>query len=478
MSTYECDVAVIGAGVVGCSIAAQLSHESHAVLVLERRLDVAEETSKSNTGVADSGWECEPGSLEAELVTRSSSKWEEISERLDVPFRRCGGLSIARSDAELDALDSIIAAAQANGVRATRVDADEAQRIAPYVTPEVRGAVDVPDEGVIDSVRLTLGYAELAARNGVKFLFDAPVVDATLKGDLIDEVWTPTARIRPRFVVNAAGLGADSVSRLLGGEEFVVWPRRGEYLIVDREFGRQFTRLITQLPSAETRGVMVVPATHGAVLLGPTAADAHDKEDRSTHVDVLERVLAECQRLVPEVRREHVIKSFTGLRPASDRTYRIEHSGSRRNLIQACGIRSTGVSASPAIGKYVRELLRDAGLAHRPSRDAVDRVKRQLRLSESADFKEVAREPYGRTVVCACEKVTALEVHDAFRSAVPARSISGVAKRTRATWGRCQGAACLSGICFIASLYLGGLPWALPWSGSGSTLGVAEAVNA
>jgi glycerol-3-phosphate dehydrogenase len=470
---FDVDVAVVGAGVIGCAIAARLSAYDLRVCVLERGHDVAEGTSKANTGVADSGWECEPGTLEATLVKRSSQSWDDVCDRLDVPFKRCGALSLAFSGDDERELDSVVAAAAANEVRASRVGAEEVRRMAPYVGPGVVGAVQVPDEGVIDSIRLTLGYAELAALNGTTFHFDSPVLAAEVRERVVRALHTPGGSIRPRFVVNAAGLGADLVSRLLGAEEFDIWPRRGEYLLADRELSRTIDMVITQLPNAHTRGVMVVPSTHGSVLLGPTADDHDDKTDRSTHADVLDRVFEQTQRLVPGISRAHVIKTFTGLRPAADRTYRVERSGEVTNLVQACAIRSTGVSASYATGGYVADILGDCGLPLRPHPRAVERLPRRLRLRE-AGGEELAREPLGRTVVCACEKVTALEIHDALSSAVPARSVAGIAKRTRATWGRCQGGACMSGVSFIASQYRDGPGWSIEMGEPGSTLGVGE----
>lgn len=475
MSALDVDVLIVGAGVVGCSIAARLSQDALTIAVVERRYDVVDETSKSNTGVADCGWECEPGTLEAELIARSNPRWEEISERFDAPFRRCGGLSVARTPEEVSRVDGIVAAAHANGVRARRLTGDEARELVPCIGPDVLAAIDVPDEGVFDSIRLTLGYAELAARNGVRFFCGAPVVAADVRDGRVREVHTPTWRFRPRYVVNAAGLGADSVSRILGGEDFRVWPRRGEYLLADREDGAGIPRVITQPPNPHTRGVMVVPSTHGSVLLGPTADDDEDKSDRSTHSDVLDEVWRQCVALVPALADAGVIKSFAGLRPASDRTYRVEGSERVANLVQACGVRSTGVSSSPAMGDHVREVLSELGLACRPRSDALDRIPRRLRLADALDCEALAARPLGRTVVCACEKVTALEIHEACRGPVPARSIAGIAKRTRATWGRCQGSACLSGVSFIASLYGAGEAWSLPVSEPGATLGVGPA---
>ncbi len=474
MEVIDLDVAIVGAGVVGCSVAARLSLDRLSVAVFERRHDVAEETSKANTGVTDSGWECQPGTLEAKLVRESSPRWEEVADRLDVLFNRCGGLCLARSGNEVPGLQEVHETATRNGVRTRVLSKAQTLKYAPYVSPTVRGAVDVPDEGIVDPIRLTLGYAELAATNGVRFFFNEPVVGALVRAGMVEELRTPHRRVRPRFVVNASGLGADTVSRLLGAEEFAVWPRRGEYLLMDREVGQRIDHVITQLPTEHTRGVMVVPSTHGSLLLGPTALDATDKTDRSTTGDVLDRVLAECRTLVPDLPSSQVIKSYAGLRPASDRTYRVEQSALVSNLVHACGIRSTGISSSPAVGGYVHELLVDAGLQTRADASAVERIPRLPRLADADMSAELDRDPLGRTVICACEKVTALEIHNALRAAVPARSIGGVAKRTRATWGRCQGAACLSGVAFITSLYLDQPAWRIPWGDPGATLGVDE----
>jgi glycerol-3-phosphate dehydrogenase len=477
-TTLDVDVAIVGAGVIGCSIAARLSMERLRVAVLDRRHDVADETSKSNTGVADCGWECEPGSLESKLILASSPRWEELCDQLDVPFRRCGGLCLARSQEELAGLEQIAESAKRNGARADVLSADQARALAPCIATDVLGALDVPYEGVIDSIALTLGYAELAARNGVMFHFGAPVIGARRRGESVVELHTPRLTVRPEWIVNAAGLGADNVSRVLGAEDFRVWPRRGEYLIVDREFARHIPRVITRLPNEHTRGVMVVPSTHGSVLLGPTADDAEDKLDRSTHDDVLGRVWRECCALVPALLDAPVIKSYAGLRPASDRTYRIERSERVANLIQACGIRSTGVSASPGVGAFVRELLIDAGLVCHADARAVDRIPKRRRIATALMEEGAVEDPLACTIVCACEKVTAREIHDAMGGPLPARSLAGVAKRTRATWGRCQGSACLSGVSSIASTYLDGEAWQIPVSEPAATLGVALATHA
>ena len=474
----EVDVLIIGAGVVGTAIACRLGRLNATVAVIDRRHDVAEETSKSNSGITASGWSLAAGGLEAELVCASSRRWEDICGRLGVPFRRCGTVAIARTQREAERIPELVRNAEANGVEARALTAEQVVRAVPNATAQSTGGIDIPAEGVIDSIRLSIGYAELAARNGVRFFLGEPLLDAITAGPEVVEVRTPGTVLRPRFVVNAAGLGADEVSRILGGEDFQIIARRGEFLLMDREFGRRVPRILTMMPTERSHGIMVIPTAHGTCLLGPTADDTDNKRDRSTSHGVLRRILRECRTIMPEIDERHVIKSYAGLRPHSDRTYRIEPSATMRNLIQVAGIRSTGVSASPGIADYVLMLLQQAGLAAAPKAAAIHSLDTAPPLPRPLDREQAAAVPFGRTVVCACEQVTAEQIYRAMSSALPARSISGIAKRTHATWGSCQGAACLPGVSFIAARYLGGQPWEVPYGEPESTLGVAGARHA
>lgn len=470
----EVDVAVIGGGVVGCSIAASVSRTNCSVALLEASHDVATGTSSANSGVTSTGWAMSADSLEARLVRSSNSRWEDLSRRLRVPFRRCGRLILAVEEDEAARIDPLLERAASNEVDVRRLDPAAIGEIAPYANADAVAAIHIPGDGVVDSMRLTIAFAELAVSNGAKVLREAPVIGAEAEGPTTT-LLTPTHRVTARFVVNAAGLGADRVSRILGCEVLGVTPRRGEWLLLDREFGRDVPMILAQLPTERTHGMMVLPTAHGSVLLGPTAEDIEDPDDRSTSAEVLEEVLAACRRLMPGIDDRYVTKSFAGIRAHATPTYLVERSELAPNVVQAIGIRSSGISSSPAMGEHVLGLLMDAGLDADRSVDAVDELNQPLpyRLGDDGGWED--RGPADRTVICACEKVTAQELHDAFTSPVPATSISGAARRTHATWGRCQGSACLSGVCLIASQYMDCRAWEIPLGDAGSTIGVGVA---
>ncbi len=471
----DTDVLVIGAGVVGTAIALRLSRLAASVAVIERRHDVGDSTSKSNSGMTASGWTLPPDSLEGRLVIASSPRWEDLSARLGVEFRRCGVVSLCRDEQDLSQAERLIDNAQRGGVEARLVEGSELAAVAPHANPALKAGVYVPGEGVIDSVKLPVAYAKLAALNGVRFFLEEPATGADSDGRMITEVLTPRHRFRPRFVVNSAGLGADQVSRLLGTEDFAVGPRRGQWLLLDRDFGARVPLVLTGMPNERTHGVMVIPTAHGSVMLGPTAEDIDDKEDRGTDSGTIAAVLAECRTLMPDIDERYVIKTFAGVRSHSVPTYRIERSALADNLVTVAGIRSTGVSGSPCIADYVAELLIEAGLPAKEKARFIDRLEDPPPLRMSRDCAASAQDPLGRTVVCTCEKVTAAEIHRALAEPMAARSITGIARRTHATWGRCQGSACLSGVTFIASLYLGKQAWELPVGEPSATLGVAPA---
>src|SRR5713226_121846 len=348
-SDSEVDVTVIGGGVVGTAIAFRLSQTTAKVCLVEQADDLAEGASKGNSGIAECGYDTAPGSLETRLIRASNPRWEELSRRLDVPFKRMGSLCTAITDEQAGRLPHLMEVAQANGVTAELVSADEARRLEPLISEECRGALFLPEEGIIDPLRLTFGYAELAALNGAQVWLSAPVTGFGRVDGRLSAVMTPRGTIATRYVVNAAGVQADTMSALAGGEVFRMWPRKGQFWILDRDFGARMRHLVVAVPTPTTRGVLVVPTTHGSVLLGPTAEDLEDRYDRATASDALQAVFEKARALVPSVSLDFAIKTFAGARPASDPVYRIKRDPMVPNLVHAAAIRSTGVSSSPAV---------------------------------------------------------------------------------------------------------------------------------
>jgi len=470
------DVAIVGGGVVGCAIARELSFTGARVVLLEAAHDLCEGASKGNTGITTSGADCTPGTLEARLVRESSPGWEELCATLDTPFRRIGTLAVAMTEEERDRLPALVAEAGENGAPAEIVTGEQARALEPLISEDAVAALHFPQDGIIDSIRLTIGYAELAARNGVRVLRGCPVTGFEVAEGRVVAVRTPAGTLWTGAVVNAAGVEADTISRLAGGEEFRCWPRQGQYWLLDRELGQRFQAVVGGVPTEVTRGIYCVPTTNQSLLLGPTAVDHDDRRLKAVDAETLDAVFAAAQRLVPSVRREYAIKTFAANRPASDPVYRVAVDSRIENLVHAAGIRSTGVSSSPATARMVRGLLAGLGLpVDEDRRDALRALEPIPRLLGHPEPEQLfALDPRYGQVVCACEQVTAAEIAAAHEMAVPARSLEGVRKRTRATGGRCQGALCMAGVSFLHSLHHNGPPWRVPVSEPDATLGVEQ----
>ncbi|HTM86215.1 MAG TPA: FAD-dependent oxidoreductase [Mycobacterium sp.] len=467
MSTQHYDIAVIGAGVIGAAIAAELSRHAVRVVWFEAAHDVAEGASKANSAIACSGYDMPAGSLESQLILESSPDWENLCRALDVPFRRIGALSLAFDDEDSESLKQLAAQAAEIGVEAEFLSGAALRREARTAAPTAVQALHVPAEGIIDPIRLTIGLAKLAVANGVELRRTTPATGFWhhASGE-ISHVVTPTGAVSVGAVVNAAGVNADRITDAADAEPFTMWPRKGQFLLLDRAVGHLVPKIMCTAPTPHTRGIYAVPTTNRTVLVGPTAVDGVDRADKTTDADTLESVWERAQRLLPDIERRYVTKAFSGLRPASDTTYRLEVSPKVPNLVHAAGIRSTGVSSAPAVARYVGDLINRNIVALKPKPDAKTAIPALPRLAESSTddaalsfaCRPSAAPDEHPMVVCACEHVTAAEIAAECRGPVPATSLDGIRKRTRAMAGRCQGAYCSVGVSFILSAATGEQP--------------------
>jgi glycerol-3-phosphate dehydrogenase len=283
-------------------------------------------------------------------------------------------------------------------------------------------------------------------------------VTALARDGALTRVVTPDATLRARFVVNAAGLAAGRVSRMLGGEPLDVWPRKGQYAVLDREFGQRLRSIVFSVHLPDTKGVNVVPTTHGTCLLGPTAHDHDDPGDRATDGETIAGLQASAARLVPAAAGAAAIKVFAANRPASDEPCRLRLDNRVGTLLHATN-RSTGVSTAPAVAELALELLRGAGLDTADRSDAVRALPAvpQLRTAPEPERLAAADPGYGQ-VVCACEHVSAAEIAAALSGPLAARSVDALRKRTGAGYGRCQGSICLAGLTFLCAMANGDGP--------------------
>jgi glycerol-3-phosphate dehydrogenase len=443
------DVAIIGAGVVGTAIARALSRYDLDLVLLDAASDVGTGTTKANTAILHTGFDAAPGSLESRLLRRGRALLAGYAAQAGIPVERTGALLIAWTPEQLRALPGITEKAEHNGYASIRaVPADELYRREPHLGPGALAALEIPDESIVCPWTTPLAYATEAVRAGVRLRLDCRVTGAQPEAAQASAhvIHTTRGTLRSRWLVNAAGLGADRIDAMLGGGGFTIRPRRGELIVFDKLARPLVGSILLPVPTAQTKGVLVAPTVYGNILLGPTAEDIEDRSDTATTAAGLAALLRAGAAIVPGLVREQVTATYAGLRAATEhRDYQIRVDSGLRYACVA-GIRSTGLSASLGIAEYVVGQMAGAGLPLKERDDLAGPPKMpyigQTGPRPYQDARRIAADPdYGR-IACHCERVTRGEIRDALASTVPPADTDGLRRRTRAMNGRCQGFYC------------------------------------
>ena len=446
---------------VGACIARELAKYHVDTVVVERGSDVASGTSKANTAILHAGFDPEPGTLKALLGVQGNALYDVLAVELDVPVKRIGSLVVAFSDEETEILEKLLQRGHENKVRDLRiVFRDELRAIEPNLNPLADTGLYAKSAGIVNPFEMVLACAEEAALNGVRFLMGAEVTGFAIQNGQVEEVVTSQGGISAEMVVNAAGIWADVVAAMVGSNSFRITPRKGEYMVLDRNVGDLVRTGLFPVPTPVSKGITVTPTTDGNILLGPTAEDLGDKFDVSTTQEGLSRVLKDAQKLVPSVSARDAIRVFAGLRPVSNTDdFVIESTKEVEGFVNVAGIQSPGITAVPAIAKRVVELIRKRmTLTPKEGTRRRHRIP-ALRNATSEERTKLFRSDskYGR-VVCRCETVTEAEILDAIHRVPGAHTVDGVKFRTRAGMGRCQGGFCGPRVLELLSKELG-LPY-------------------
>ncbi len=452
------DVLIIGAGVVGASVARALSQYELNAVVIEKNHDVCEETSKANSGIVHAGYDALPGTMKAKFNLLGSRMMASFCRDLDVPYRNNGSLILAFCDNDLPRLAALKEQGELNGVEGLRLlTAAEAKRLEPNLNAGVVGAMLAPSGAVVDPFELTIAQAELAAVNGIDFVFDAEVraIRKTTSGFLVT---TDRGDYETKVVVNCAGVRADELNNLVSTRKLSIIPRKGEYCLFDKQVGTLVEHTIFQMPTELGKGVLVTPTAEGNLLIGPSAVDVADKDDVSTTAEGLAEVVRKARQSIVSVPTGFVITAFAGLRATErDGDFVIGEAPDVPGFYNAAGIESPGLTSAPAIGDHLAASiaialgleLKKNPIRKRPGTirfETLDTDRKAAMIRDNPD--------YGK-IVCRCELVTAAEIRDAIRRPLGATTIDGVKRRARAGSGRCQGGFCSPKVIRILAEELG-----------------------
>ncbi|MEA5027187.1 MAG: NAD(P)/FAD-dependent oxidoreductase [Erysipelotrichaceae bacterium] len=442
------DIVIIGAGIIGSAVAYNLGKYEGNFLVLEKENDVAMRTSKANSAIIHSGYDCAVNSLKAKLNVAGNRLYPALAKELNFPFEPIGSLVLAFDQEEVQQLEFLLDQGRQNGVlNLSIIDHDQIMKLEPHVNINVIKALYAPSAGIICPYEATLALAQSAAVNQVVFRFDYAVTEITKVADhfLINN------EIETRYIINAAGIYSDQIAALIGDQRYTVIPRKGEYLLLDKT-EELFHHVLFQTPTKMGKGVLITPTIDHNTLVGPTAVDISDKEDESVSAEGIQLIKTTALKTSDKLNFRKVITEFSGLRAVCGDDFIIEPSVADNHFINLIGIASPGLASAPAIGEYVMELL---------SKNRFQLVKKahyQTGRAKPIRITELSLEQYDQLIktqpaygkiVCRCEVVSEQEIVNAVTGLLPAVSVDGVKRRTRAGMGRCQ-----SGFCSVRTMEL------------------------
>ena len=441
---YDC--LIIGAGVSGSAIAREVSKYKANVCVLEKCEDVCEGTSKANSAIVHAGFDAEEGSLMAKLNVEGNEMMDQLSKDLDIPFKRNGSMVVCVHKEELDGLKTLYERGVKNGVKGLKIlSKEEALEMEPNLSDNVEGALFAPTGGIICPFELTIAMAENANVNGVEFRFNTEVEDIKRGEDGLWHLRTNNGEYVTRMVINAAGVHADEIHNMVSSDKMHIIERRGDYCLLDKQVGGYVSHTIFPQPTKYGKGVLVTPTVHGNLLVGPTAIDLENKEGNNTTAQGLDEVVSKASENVKNLPMRNVITSFAGLRAHLERhEFVIEEVKDAPGFIDVAGIESPGLSASPAIGKMVGEMVKEK-LSLTEKENWIG-TRKGITKTEGLSVEEmnelIKKNPAYGTIVCRCESITEGEILEAIHRPLGARSLDGVKRRTRAGMGRCQAGFC------------------------------------
>ncbi|MEW9095171.1 MAG: NAD(P)/FAD-dependent oxidoreductase [Clostridiaceae bacterium] len=445
------DVIIIGSGVVGSAIARELSRYELKIGVLEKEQDVVCETSGRNSGVLHAGFNNRPGTLMAKFCVEGCLGFDKIAEELNIPFKRTGKLVTGFDEDDIKVLNELKEQGDRNGVPGLEiVPSERIKELAPYV--EGKAALYSPMTGVLDPFIYTIALAENACENGVDFYLGREVVGIGKKESCY-EITTNKETYHTRWVINSAGLNSDKIARMIGITDYTIYPCRGEYFILDQKAGEFLEIPAYPVPNKKEGGlgIHLTPSIHGNVFIGPSAQYIDENDDYSATQEIMDMLIREGRKILPQIKREHFIRNFSGIRPklvgkekGGYADFVIEERNEVPNIINLIGIESPGLTSAVPIAKYVLEKIKNKENL-KENKDFNPRREGILKFSEQSEEKQaelIKQNPDYGEIICRCEMITKEEILEAINNTLGVDTVTGIKYRTRATMGRCQGGYC------------------------------------
>ncbi len=464
----QVDVAIIGGGVIGCAIARELSKYKLDIILLEKENDVSNGASKANSGIVHGGYDAKHGTMKGYFSRKGNRMFRDLDQELNFGYLECGSLVVGFTEEDLEELLRLKANGEKNGVDDLKIiERDEILALEPHINPQVKYALYCPSAGITSPYEMTIALAENAIKNGVEFWFNSEVTDLVKDGESFI-VECSDKDLKASYVINAAGLYSDMIPQMLGMNEFSIHPRKGEYILMNKNQGHLVNGVVFQTPSPKGKGILVTRTYHGNLMLGPNAQEVQDRDEVGTGLDALEYIVKTARHSVEDFDLKYTLTSFAGLRASSNLKDFIIGESQVNGFFNVAGIESPGLTSSPAIAVYVADLLKTSGLEMMKDPD-FDPYRKPIIRKKGPDFDgSLDHEDPDKHIICRCEQVTEGEIIDAMNRGIRIDHVDGIKRRTRCTMGACQGNFCSPRVTQVIARQLGISPDQVTKRGHGS----------
>ncbi len=375
MHTEKFDAVIVGAGVVGCAIARELSlrFPEKKIAVLERMLDAGLETSSRNSGVLHSAFHQSPASLKAHLSARGNLLATKYHEERGLPILKCGMLiAVSAEDLrqglwrEWKMLRRIVSRGKDQDVKFKFLAPCGIWNLEPNL--KAIGGIFIPGVSVIDPLAFTNSLRRDASGKGAQFYFGRAVrgigEEKGAYGVYAQRADGTPEKFSTRTLVNAAGLYADEIARMAGVNDYRIYPWRGEYYEVVGEKRALVKRLIyPALPEGSpSKGIHIGPRVDGRLFIGPNAKPVMAKDFYQKDRTPPDEFLEAARKFLPALEKKDLVWAYSGIRPKlspdpkeDDFIIRLEQENP--TLLNLVGIESPGLAAAMGIAEYVADWL-------------------------------------------------------------------------------------------------------------------------
>ena len=366
------DVIVVGGGIIGSSVACQLTKKGQKVLVIERK-DSASGSAGATDGVV--GYHTKKPGVQLDLAVQSIAMFKTLEEELgmDIEFEDCcGGMQPVEDKDQWDILSAIVEEQKKSGVDIRMISAEEACALEPNLNPDIYGALYCPHSCGVNPIKLTFAYRSAAVRGGAEYMNNTEVTAFIIEDGCCKGVVTPKGEFRANYVVNCCGSWAGETAKL-AGLDLPIKPRKGQ-LAITEPIGPFMTSMMQcarynvikfRPETIKDQTVLKLGASmsigqtkDGGIEIGATR-EFVGFEDENTF-EAIEAMMKRAARFFPALKEVSVVRYFSGFRPYTpDGLPMLGKVDALPGFVMAAGHEGDGIAMSPITGKLIAEIIVD-----------------------------------------------------------------------------------------------------------------------